>query len=66
MTVHLPVFQGYTVDVRLKEFRKADPDQGLEFVSFESPKGEKLLERFIATLDIRNKKDRETLFEIWE
>lgn len=42
----LPVFKDYTVDVRLREFRKADYQRGLlEFVRFDSPKGRKLLER---------------------
>jgi len=39
----LPTFNGFTVDMRLKEFRKAIPDVALEFVPFNSPKGEKLL-----------------------
>ena len=40
----LPTFKGYTVDMRLKEFRKAIPDVTLEFIPFESPEGNKLLE----------------------
>lgn len=39
----LPTFNGYTVDMRLKEFRKAIPDVALEFIPFTSPKGKKLL-----------------------
>ena len=40
----LPTFKGYTVDMRLREFRRAIPDVTLEFIPFKSPKGEKLLE----------------------
>ena len=40
----LPTFKGYTVDTRLREFRRAIPDVTLEFIPFNSPKGKKLLE----------------------
>ena len=40
----LPTFKGYTVDMRLKEFRRAIPDVTLEFIPFNSPEGKKLLE----------------------
>jgi hypothetical protein len=43
MVTKLQVFKGYTVDFRLREFRKAIPDKCLEFVAFESSKGKKLL-----------------------
>lgn len=39
----LPTFKGYTVDMRLQEFRKAIPDVVLEFIPFNSKKGERLL-----------------------
>jgi hypothetical protein len=39
----LPVFRGYTVDARLREFRKASPKEGLEIIPFASAKGAKLL-----------------------
>ena len=40
----LPTFKGYTVDMRLKEFRRAIPDVTLEFIPFNSPEGKILLE----------------------
>jgi len=40
----LPTFKGYTVDMRLKEFRRAIPDVTLEFIPFNSAKGKKMLE----------------------
>ena len=40
---YLPTFKGYTVDMRLKEFRKAMPHP-LEFIPFNTIKGKKLLE----------------------
>ncbi len=39
----LPTFKGYTVDLRLREFRRAIPDVTLEFIPFNSAKGEKML-----------------------
>jgi hypothetical protein len=38
----LPTFKGYTVDLRLREFRTAIHGVALEFIPFESPKGMKL------------------------
>lgn len=43
MVTKLPTFKGYTVDFRLREFRKAIPDRCLEFVAFDSKKGKRLL-----------------------
>jgi hypothetical protein len=40
----LPTFKGYTVDMRLREFRKATLGKKLEFILFNSPEGNKLLE----------------------
>ena len=40
----LPTFKGYTVDLRLREFRRAIPDVTLEFIRFDSPEGMELLE----------------------
>ena len=40
----LPTFDGYTIDMWLKEFRLAIPHTTLEFIPFDSPKGKKLLE----------------------
>jgi hypothetical protein len=41
---YLPTFKGYTVDMRLKEFRKAIPHDTLEFIPFNTTKGYKLYE----------------------
>ena len=43
MVRQLPTFKGYTVDVRTKEFRKAEPGQRLEFVDFTSDEGMDLI-----------------------
>jgi hypothetical protein len=40
----LPTFKGYTVDMRLREFRRAIPDVVLDFIPFDSPEGRKLLD----------------------
>lgn len=61
----LPTFKGYTVDIRLKEFRKPDPDWGFEFVPFDSPKGDELLEGFIETINADTNEGRAMLIKIW-
>ena len=38
----LPIFKGYTVDMRLREFRKATSGEKLEFIPFNSSEGKKL------------------------
>lgn len=40
----LPTFNGYTVDVRLGEFRRVNPETGLEVVPFASDEGQHLIE----------------------
>ncbi len=45
----LPVFKGYTVDLRLQEFRKIKADQLPEFVSLLSDKGARLFWEFRQT-----------------
>ncbi len=42
----LPVFEGYTVDARLQEFRRVDRERlTIEFVRFDSERGKDLLSR---------------------
>ena len=40
----LPTFKGYTVDVRLREFRKFEPGHLPEFIAFDSDEGRELIE----------------------
>lgn len=61
----LPTFKGYTIDFRLKEFRKAIPHYYLEFISFYSPEGEALLGEFIDTLDPNTPDGLRFLIAIW-
>jgi hypothetical protein len=42
----LPVVNGYVMDARCREFRRLDPDSGLEFVPFASVQGATLLAAF--------------------
>jgi len=45
MVKELPNFKGYTVDQRLKQFRKVDREKpSIDFVDFDSEEGQKLLE----------------------
>ena len=41
----LPTFNGYTVDIRLKQFRKVEYGENpqIEFIDFDSEKGQELL-----------------------
>ena len=39
----LKEFQGYTVDLRLQQFRKMEYGKSAEFIDFASPTGRKLL-----------------------
>ncbi|MGY4884386.1 MAG: hypothetical protein ACP5NZ_02285 [Nanobdellota archaeon] len=44
MVVKLPEFKGYTIDLRLKQFRKVNHDKpSIEFIEFDSEEGKKLL-----------------------
>jgi len=45
----LPVFKGYTVNLRLQEFRKIEPDKLPEFVPLLSDKGARLFNEFRQT-----------------
>lgn len=47
MVRELPKFKGYTVDERLRQFRKVDrsgENPTIEFLEFDSEEGERLLE----------------------
>ena len=46
----LPVFKGYTVDARLRQFRKVSTE-GIKFIDFSSSEGDELLGEYIETLD---------------
>jgi hypothetical protein len=51
------MFNGYTVDMRLREFRKVDYGKSIEFISFGSSKGQQLLKELRDFQDkIRNSK----------
>ena len=45
----LPVFKGYTVDLRLQEFRKIEMDELPEFIPLLSDKGARLFYEFRQT-----------------
>jgi hypothetical protein len=60
----LPNFKGCTVDVRLRQFRKADPETGIEFIDFDSPEGDSLLGEYIKSLDISTDEGKRILRRI--
>ncbi|HHT9136977.1 MAG TPA: hypothetical protein ACFYEK_07005 [Candidatus Wunengus sp. YC60] len=49
MIRRLPTFKGYTVDMRLHEFRKVPLNQLPEFIPFDSERGQKLIMGFLET-----------------
>jgi hypothetical protein len=52
MVKELPKFKGYTVDTRLKQFRKVDRNKpSIDFVDFDSEEGKELLEGYEESLD---------------
>ena len=63
----LPTFQGYVIDVRLKQFRKMKAGGLLEFIDFDSEKGLDLIEEMEEHMDAiktyRGEKPREVADE---
>ena len=52
MGVHvLPMFRGWTVDVRLREVRMMKRDEGMMFVPFDSADGQELLADYLHSLE---------------
>ena len=49
MIVALPTFKGYTIDFRLREFRKVEYPNPIEFIPFDSPEGRNLLKEMEET-----------------
>ncbi len=47
MVKKLPEFNGYTVDIKLKQFRKTDPKNNISFIDFKSEKGDNILSKYI-------------------
>jgi len=54
MTQSLPLFDGYYIDVRLKQFRRVK-NQRIIFIDFSSDRGERMLESYIKSLNPRGK-----------
>lgn len=46
----LPTYLGLTIDCRLREFRRASLDEGIESIPFMSDQGHRLLERLVINL----------------
>lgn len=51
----LPTYRGYIVDVKLREFRKIKYGKTLEFIPFDSEKGDRLLAALIKSLPQKSK-----------
>lgn len=47
MVKELPTFKGYTVDFRLRQFRKVDRSKpSIEFIDFDSEEGQELIAEY--------------------
>ena len=60
----LPVFRGYAVDVRLRQFRKVGLDTGIESVAFDSEEGDRLLAEYIRSIDRETRGGRKQWQEV--
>lgn len=59
MAIKLPEFKGYTVDIRLKQFRRVNTDKNsIEFIDFNSDEGDELLGEYIESLDLDKAENR--------
>lgn len=61
----LPTINGFTIDVRLKQFRKIEPNGKMVFINFQTDEGDELLEAFIATLDTSTKEGHDMLVSLF-
>lgn len=51
MVIALPTFKGYTVDMRLRQFRKVDRSKpSIKFIEFDSSEGQELLSEYLSSL----------------
>ena len=59
----LPVYKGWTVDVRLKQFRKIVKQSkffaGIEYLDFDTDKGDVILTRYIKSLKVDSSEFKE-------
>jgi hypothetical protein len=62
----LPVFNEWTVDIRLKQFRKTDQHEDITFLDFASDEGHELLREFIDTLQTGDDEHTELLESVFD
>ena len=60
----LPVFKGWTVDARLKEFRKVTRNGEITFLPFSTEEGDNLLTLYVRSLDVDSQEFREISLSI--
>lgn len=59
----LPIFKGYTVDVRLKQFRKVNKER-IGFIDFDSAKGGTLFLEYLKRLNPKSKEFKELIHNL--
>ena len=60
MQIKLKEFEGYTIDLRLKEFRIIK-NKEIKFIRFNSDEGKELLNKYIKSLDKESKEFKELI-----
>jgi hypothetical protein len=60
MRIKLKEFEGYTIDLRLKEFRIIK-DSKIEFIKFNSDEGKTLLNKYIKNLNKESEEFKELI-----
>ena len=43
----LPIFEGCTVDLRMRQFRRVHDNGWIDFIEFDSPEGSAILRRMV-------------------
>ena len=65
MPYELPTFKGYTVDIRLRQFRKVSREQpSIDFIDFDSEKGQQLLDKMREYFSFLSEEQPEIFFTV--
>ncbi len=60
----LPTFEGYTVDIRLREFRRLDYGKEPEFIDFDTEQGDQLLAEYLEHLWRKNRSEWQRVIRV--
>lgn len=64
--VRLPIIGGYTIDLRLGQFRRVDHKKpSIDFIDFNSEEGNKVFEKIAKSIDRNNKEQVKLMIDIY-